>query len=74
MMTSTQYQALKEWNNAVRNVVFGLLVFVLVVALAAFFIVVPRYIPVATPDPLPAPEYWPEENPCPTPPQPYFDQ
>jgi hypothetical protein len=70
MMTSTRRQALQE----MRDTVFWCCIALLVIAVAAFFIIVPMFIPVTSVDHLPAPEYWPEENPCLTPPQPYFDQ
>jgi hypothetical protein len=64
MMTSTRRQELQERRNAV----FWLAMFGLALATTLFFLIVPQFIPVTSVDPLPAPEYWPEENPCPTPP------
>ncbi len=68
MMTATQRQQLQERRNAA----FWLCMFALAVATAAFFIVVPRFIPVTTPDPLPFPVWSddePEEDPCVSPAQ-----
>lgn len=73
MMTSTQRQSLQERRNAA----FWLAMFLLAAATAAVFIFGTQFVPVTTPDPMLAPwndDSEPEENPCPTPVHPYFDQ